>query len=168
MDKRLCEKCLYYEGNIVPLNGENNIFEQCSKKYCDSNGIEIEIKYGLPNSMVICATSSNFRYNLNALIGEYKSFKSIQLTKKEFDTFDQWKDNSEIIEKICTRKLGCEKCRDAQYKVNRKDDMYFLETSVKLQADLWKCKLCGTYWEYGIYNSVIVDPTYVKYYYHKS
>lgn len=165
MDLEKCSICPYYQGKVIPLAGGSSIVEQCEKKYWDANNVPSEIKYGLPNSNVICVDSANYRYSMKVLIGEYKRLESIQITKEEFDTFEHWKSDLNVIDSIISRKLGCDKCREALINLRPENCMNLIMTSFVMQADLWQCQFCGTYWEYGVYRKTIVDKSFVQYNY---
>lgn len=164
MDNKICRECLYYNGNIRPTHDKNtNIVEQCGKQGWEERGLEHHVKHG-KSKYVICAAEYDYHYKVMLLDGEYNRFERVQITKEEYDSFYEWEGDALKVNEIKDRKLGCDACRNPAM-ISPEICLDKIGESTILWGKLWKCKECGTLWEYGVYNNEIVDPSYAEHYY---
>ena len=164
MDNKNCRECLYYNGNIRPTHAKNiNITEQCGKKCWEEWGIDHHVKHGKSKN-VIFAAEYDYNYRILILVGEYHRFERVQITKEEYDSFYEWEGDVLKVNEIIDRKLGCDVCRNPAM-ISPEICLEKIDTSMVKQAELWKCKECGTLWEYGVYIHEIVDQSYAEHYY---
>ena len=163
MDNKNCRECLYYNGNIRPTHAKNiNITEQCGKKYFEEKGLKHHVKHGKSKN-VICASEHDYHYCIFVLVREYHRFEKVQITKEEYDSFYEWEGDALKVNEIKDRKLGCDACRNAALKGEQENCLEKIGGDT--WAKIWKCKKCGTLWEYGVHNDEIVDQSYVEHHY---
>ncbi len=109
----------------------------CKIKYHDKNGI-------------ICTIMRDYNYyflyeDVNGRINK------CQITQEEFKQTEKWINDINVIENQKNRRLGCCKCNEAAINYLQRSCMEKKGISMVKQAELYRCKECGTYWEYGVY-----------------
>lgn len=164
MKNEYCNNCPYYNGKVECLNKNTHIVEQCGKKYWQEHGIEHDVKYGRSKN-VVCVIEYDYQYVMHLLVGEYHRLEKIQITKEEYESFYEWENNITKVNEIKDRKFGCDMCQNAAIIYSPQRCLEKIGLSMKKQAELWKCRECGTIWEYGVYNCRVVGPSYIEHYY---
>ena len=137
--------------------------EKCGQATWLKGDIEYNIKY-LGINTIICAVMRDYNYYFLYEDGDDRISKC-QITKEEFNRVEKWINDTEAIERMKSRKLGCCKCNEAATNCQQRSCMEKKGISMVKQAELYRCKECGTYWEYGVYKYLVVDDSYAKKYY---
>ena len=146
IDGHVCHMCKYTEQcEKIPNTTDNKI------KYIDKNDI-------------ICVNMRDYHYYFLYKINNELIYK-YQITQEEFEKADEWINDIDVINHKKNRTLGCDICNEAVYNPIKKSHLIKKGDSPLKQAELYICKECGTYWEYGVYKEFVVDASYAEKYY---
>ncbi len=148
MKKKMCCLCTH--------------LEECGSNIWLNDKIDYQVKRVGENG-IVCAVMRDYQYYF-IYEEEGKLFK-YQITQEEFEQINVWGKDINKIEQIKSRRLGCDKCNEAAVDYQKRDCLIKKGISALKQAELYQCKQCGTYWEYGVYKYSIVDDSYVRKYY---
>lgn len=137
--------------------------EKCGKEAWLADKVDCKIKY-IDKNGVICVIMRDYHYYF-LYREDSDKINKCQITQEEFKRVDEWTNDIDEINRKKIRKLGCCKCNEAAHNYLKRDCLIKKGVSMLKQAELYMCKECGTYWEYGVYKYLVVDDSYVEKYY---